>query len=129
MTNRSNSPAPWIELSAAGAGLIAVMFFAMWARAAPPVCARFPETPRRVELSWDVDREHLANDLAAADRIARRYAAASPHADGRLRYRKLSCQNTASAACRGGTIAPELSMRTPMVAGDGTADAMVTCGG
>jgi hypothetical protein len=83
MTNRSNSPAPWIELSAAGAGLIAVMFFAMWARAAPPVCARFPETPRRVELSWDVDREHLANDLAAADRIARRYAAASPHADGR----------------------------------------------
>ena len=81
MANLSNGPAPWIEVSAAAGVLIVGMLFAMWARQPPAGCARFAETPRRLELSRDVDREHLSNDLASADRIARRYAEASSRAD------------------------------------------------
>jgi len=93
MTNRLNGPAPWIEMSALGGGLIVAMLFAMWARQPPAGCARHPETPRRIELSSDMDREHLSNDLASADRIARRYAAASSRADDQ-QTRFLECHDT-----------------------------------
>jgi hypothetical protein len=93
MTDRSNGPAPWVEVSALGGGLIVAMLFAMWARQPPAGCARLPEAPRRVELSSDMDREHLSNDLASADRIARRYAAASSRADDQQTL-FLECQDT-----------------------------------
>ena len=93
MTNLPNGPAPWIEVSAAAGVLIVVMLFAMWARQPPSGCARLPETPRRLELSWDTDREHLSNDLASADRIARRYAAASSRADDQQTL-LLECHDT-----------------------------------
>jgi hypothetical protein len=41
----------------------------------------------------DVDREHLMNDIASADRIAKRYAASTPiAADPGARF--LDCQAT-----------------------------------
>ena len=92
MTNLSNGPAPWIEVSAAAGVLIVGMLFAMWARQPPSGCARSSETPRRLELSWDTDREHLSNDLASADRIARRYAASSSAGDQQTLV--LECRDT-----------------------------------
>jgi hypothetical protein len=93
MRDPSNSPAPWIEVSAAGGLLIVAMLLVMWAGRAPSGCARLAETPRRLVLSRDVDREHLSNDVASAERIARRYAAATSHADDR-QTPLLDCQDT-----------------------------------
>jgi hypothetical protein len=92
MTDRSNGPAPWIEVSAAAGVLMAVMFLAMWARQPPSGCARLSEMPRHLELSWDTDREHLSNDLASADRVARRYAASSRADDQATLF--LECHDT-----------------------------------
>jgi hypothetical protein len=92
MTSLPNGPAPWIEVSAAGGVLIVAMLFAMWARQPPSGCARLSETPRRLELSRDMDREHLSNDLASADRIARRYAASSRADDQQTLF--LECHDT-----------------------------------
>jgi hypothetical protein len=93
MTDLSNSPAPWIEVSAGGGALIVAMLFVMWAQQPPPGCTRLPETARRLELSLDTDREHLSNDLASADRIVRRYAAATSHADDQQTL-LLECRDT-----------------------------------
>jgi hypothetical protein len=91
MTDLSKTPAPWIEGAAAGGVLVVAMLFAMWAWQ-PSGCARLPEAPRRLELSRDMDREHLSNDLASADRIARRYAAASRADDQQTVF--LECHDT-----------------------------------
>ena len=66
------SPA-WIELSLVAGALMAGMLVVMWAQRPAGDCTLLFETPRALVLSRETDREHLANDLASADRIARRY--------------------------------------------------------
>jgi hypothetical protein len=66
-------PAAWLELTLVAAGLTVAMLVVMWAESPAASCALSPEPPRVLVLSRETDREHLAADLASADRIARRY--------------------------------------------------------
>ncbi len=66
-------PVAWFELSLAAAGLMVGMLVVMWVQRPAETCTLSPEAPRRLVLSRETDREHLATDLASADRIARRY--------------------------------------------------------
>jgi len=70
------------ELSWVAAVLMFVMFVAMWANSPGTACALSLEPPSVLVLSRQVDREHLAADLAAAGRIAERH---SRSADDRQR--------------------------------------------
>ncbi len=65
--------AAWFELSLAAAGLMVGMLVVMWVQRPAASCTLSLETPRHLVLSREADREHLAIDLASADRIARRY--------------------------------------------------------
>jgi hypothetical protein len=67
------TPAPWFELLLAAAGLMVVMLVMMWVERPAASCTLSFEPPRHLVLSRETDREHLATDLASADRIARRY--------------------------------------------------------
>ena len=67
------SSAPWIELSSIAAALTIGMLVLMWAQSTGTRCALAFEAPQQLVLSREIDREHLATDLASADRIARRY--------------------------------------------------------
>ena len=61
------------ELSLVAAVLMVVMLVVMWAqRPAAASCTLPFEAPRRLVLTRETDREHLAADLTSADRIARR---------------------------------------------------------
>jgi hypothetical protein len=54
-------------------GLLATMLVVMWAEQPGQACGDMPqEGPRRLVLSREVDREHLATDLAWAARRAQR---------------------------------------------------------
>jgi hypothetical protein len=66
-------PAPWFELLLAAAGLMAVMLVMMWIERPAASCTLSFEASRHLVLSRETDREHLETDLAAVDRIARRY--------------------------------------------------------
>jgi hypothetical protein len=59
---------------------MAMMIVVMWVQRPAVSCTLSFEAPRVLVLGRDVDREHLATDVASADRIARRYmlATASP---------------------------------------------------
>ena len=65
-------PAAWMEVSLLAAGLLVAMLVVMWIQRPAEGCTMSPEAPRRLVLSRETDREHLATDLASADRIARR---------------------------------------------------------
>ena len=67
------APAAWFELSWVVAGLLAGMLAVMWTEHSAASCTLSVEAPRLLVLSRETDREHLATDLASADRIARRY--------------------------------------------------------
>jgi hypothetical protein len=69
----------------AGAALI-VTIVALWATRPPPTCDMTLEAHSHLNLDRTVDREHLAADIEASGRVARRYSAhmsaqssASPH--------------------------------------------------
>ncbi len=49
------------------------MLLVMWAQHGPVTCALSFEAPRRLHLNREVDREHLAADVASAARAAHRY--------------------------------------------------------
>ena len=66
-------PAAWFELSVVAAGLMVGMLVVMWVQRPAASCTLSLEAPRHLVLSREIDREHLATDLASADRIARRY--------------------------------------------------------
>ncbi|MEP7305754.1 MAG: hypothetical protein ABJA98_09575 [Acidobacteriota bacterium] len=87
------SPADRWELSLVVTGLMAWMLVMMWAGRADKGCALPFEEPRRLVLSREVDREHLAADLASADRIARRYQRSTENPAER-RTRLLECHTT-----------------------------------
>lgn len=82
-----------LEFSLVITGLMAWMLVMMWTGRTDKTCALSFEEPRRLVLSREVDREHLAADLASADRIARRYqrSAGNP-AEQRTRF--LDCHTT-----------------------------------
>jgi hypothetical protein len=63
----------WFELSLAVAGLMVAMLVVMWVQRPGANCTLSLDAPRHLVLSRETDRELLATDLAAADRIARRY--------------------------------------------------------
>ncbi len=66
-------PATSFELSLVAAGLMVWMLVVMWVQSPGANCTLSLEAPRHLVLSRETDREHLATDLASADRIARRY--------------------------------------------------------
>jgi hypothetical protein len=82
----------WLELSVVAGGLTAVMFVAMWAQRPAAGCALPQEAPRPLVLTRETDREHLAADLAAADRIARRSMRSADASQQHTRF--LSCEDT-----------------------------------
>jgi hypothetical protein len=57
----------------AGAALI-ITFVALWATRPPPICDMTLEPHSHLDLDRTVDREHLAADIGASGRIARRYS-------------------------------------------------------
>ena len=61
----------------AGAALI-VTIVALWATRPPPTCDMTVEPHSHLDLDRIVDREHLAADIGASGRIARRYRAQMP---------------------------------------------------
>lgn len=63
----------WLNVSGMAAAVLLGMVLVMWAQSPGPGCALAPEGPRRLVLSRETDREHLAADRESADRIARRY--------------------------------------------------------
>ena len=67
----------------------------MWVQAPTADCVMPFEASRRLVLDREVDREHLARDLASADRVVRRHeAAASRAADRPFRPAKGSASET-----------------------------------
>ena len=61
------------ELPLLAVGLMAGMLLVMWAQRPAADCTLSRESPRQLLLSRETDREHLAADVASANRIARRY--------------------------------------------------------
>jgi hypothetical protein len=84
--------AAWLEPLALAVGLLFAMIVMMWLQRPGVECALPFELPRRLVLSRDIDREHLAADLASADRIARRYMRAT--VDPAQHTRFLDCRAT-----------------------------------
>jgi hypothetical protein len=81
------------ELSWVAAGLMVAMLAVMWAERPGTDCTLSLEPRTTLVLSRQVDREHLANDLASADRIAERYSRAVEGRD-RQRARLAGCEAT-----------------------------------
>lgn len=65
---------PSLDVWLTGAGLVGVMFVAMWADRAPSNCTLRPEAARPLNLTRVLDREHLARELAEVERVSRRVA-------------------------------------------------------
>jgi len=71
----------WFEWWWVAALLMSVMFAAMWAESRGSACALPPEASTVLVLTRQVDREHLATDLAATGRIAERHARSADDRD------------------------------------------------
>ena len=84
----------WLDLPVFAALLLAVMILVMWAQRPGTGCALRPEASRRLVLSRQVDREHLEADLAAVDRVARRYVHATSADAAEQQTRILECEAT-----------------------------------
>jgi hypothetical protein len=85
------SPGAWFESSMVAAGLMVGMLVVMWAQRPDASCTLAPEASRRLVLTRETDREHLASDLASVTRIASRYSASTP-SDGQQHGRLRSCE-------------------------------------
>jgi len=97
------------EISLVVTGLMAWMLVMMWAARTDKSCALPFEEPRRLVLSREVDREHLAADLASADRIAQRYQRLSEN-PAEQSPRLLECHTT---------LVRQIATRHGVPAGDG----------
>jgi hypothetical protein len=82
-----------VELSLVTAGLLLVMLLVMWIQRPEATCTLSVEGARVLVLSRDTDREHLAADLASADRTARRYMLSIRDID-RQQLRRVECEAT-----------------------------------
>lgn len=85
-------PSAWLEPSVVVTGLIAWMLIVMWTQRTDSGCVLNFEQPRRLVLSRETDREHLATDVASASRIARREMRAGEAAGQPGRF--LECETT-----------------------------------
>ena len=83
-------PAAWLEVSLVAGGLMVGMLVVMWAQRPGPTCTLSVEAPRQLVLSRETEREHLATEIASADRIARRYMLAEPEQHSRF----MECEAT-----------------------------------
>jgi len=81
------------ELSCAAALLMIAMLVVMWADSPGTACALSLEPRTVLVLSRQVDREHLATDLASIGRIAERHAR-SAHDRNQQRTRFAECEAT-----------------------------------
>lgn len=70
-------PAVFFEMSSVAVVLLIAMLIAMWAGRRDASCTPSGEPARHLVLSRETDREHLATDLSAADKTARRYMRSS----------------------------------------------------
>jgi hypothetical protein len=82
-----------LELSAIAAGLMIITFVAMWIQRPDASCTLAVEGRRTLDLTRAIDREHLATDLAAADRIARGSVLRSDDRD-QQQARYIECDDT-----------------------------------
>jgi hypothetical protein len=82
---------PGFELSCVAALLLVGMLVMMWADGPGTACAPSLEPSTVLVLSRQVDREHLATDLASARRIAERHSRAAPDRD-QQRVRFAACE-------------------------------------
>jgi hypothetical protein len=82
-----------LELAAVPAGLLALMLVVMWIQRPDASCTPSVEASRLLVLGRATDREHLAADLASADRIARRYMLSTDDRD-QQRARLVECEAT-----------------------------------
>ena len=85
--------AAWFEVACTAAALLVAMLLVMWTQSPASGCALSFEAPRPLVLSRETDREHLARDLASAERVARRYTASTPR-DAQQHGRFLACEAT-----------------------------------
>jgi hypothetical protein len=74
-------PSTGLELSCVATVLMIVMLLAMWADGPGTACALAREPRTALVLSRQVDREHLATDLAAAGRISARHSRSAPEGE------------------------------------------------
>ena len=81
------------ELSWVVALLMIAMLVVMWAESPGTACALSLEPRTVLVLSRQVDREHLATDLASAGRIAQRYSRSAGDRD-QQRARRADCEAT-----------------------------------
>jgi hypothetical protein len=81
------------ELSVVAAALMIVMLGVMWIQRPGAACTLSAEGPRALLLSRATDREHLATDLASADRSARRYMLATDDLN-QQQTRFVECEDT-----------------------------------
>lgn len=79
------------ELSWVAAGLMIAMLVVMWAERPGTTCALSLEPRTVLVLSRQVDREHLATDLASVARIAERYSR-TVHARDEQQVRFAECE-------------------------------------
>jgi hypothetical protein len=87
------TPAGRFELSFVAGGLMVWMLAVMWAQHPAGGCALSGEAQRLLVLSRQTDREHLATDVATAERVARRYKRAADDAS-QQQTRFLECEAT-----------------------------------
>ncbi len=71
----SDMPSSWRGPTQFAAGALIVTIVALWATRPPPTCDMTVEPHSHLDLDRMVDREHLATDIEASGRIARRYQA------------------------------------------------------
>ena len=95
--------AAWFEVSSFAAALMVGMLLVMWTQRPAAGCTLSREAPRALVLSRETDREHLATDLASADRIARRYVLATvSQAEQQTRYEECDATLVQEIATRHG---------------------------
>jgi hypothetical protein len=82
-----------IELAAVAVGLMAIMIVMMWSQRPDGRCTSSTEGSRRLVLTRPIDHEHLATDLASADRVARRYMLSTTDRD-QQQMRFVECEAT-----------------------------------
>jgi len=90
-----------LELSWVAALLMIAMLVVMWADSPGTACALSLEPKTVLVLSRQVDREHLATDLASVARIAERHSrSVQDHDQQRLRFAECEASLVQQVAAR-----------------------------
>jgi len=84
----------WLELALTASAALVAALLVMWAQAPTTDCVMPFEASRRLVLDRQVDREHLARDLASADRVARRHDARASRSADPSSIQPRGCEDT-----------------------------------